>query len=66
MGRRLELVRTCNHFTQQVVIAAGRDSDMNSYPVFISIADPWQVVAGRLVQIVKLLRRLETPSLPLC
>ena len=35
---------------------------MTTYPVLISIADPWQVVTRGLVEVVKFLRRLELPS----
>lgn len=43
--------------------SAAMNSKRNAYPVLISIADAWQIVAAGLVEVMELLRGFQTPSL---
>ena len=43
---------------------AAQGHDCQPHPVFISIADAWQVIAAGLVEVVELLWRLKLPPLP--
>ena len=55
----IQPVCTISNSKENVVQA--QTANATAYPVLISIADPWQVVAGGLVEIMELLRRLQLP-----